>query len=218
LNEHRALREWLKQRPNDGSDYLFTSQKGGRLDRSQFFRLFRAIAGEAGLPAEKRHPHALKTFARQSPGFRERQSRPGETAARPQVDRFNNAVCEHDRPASLKSDGERADDDLLSRILVVRKLLNPLQQFCRFQVEGRCECLEGSQANLLAPCLQIRHVVFVDSGLLCQVDLPPSAIRPQLTNSLTKRNADVRSHPYYSGDRITGASTLSCGGNGVTSS
>jgi len=60
LNEHRALREWLKQRPNDGSDYLFTSQKGGRLDRSQFFRLFRAIAGEAGLPAEKRHPHALK--------------------------------------------------------------------------------------------------------------------------------------------------------------
>src|ERR1017187_9300346 len=49
LNEHRALREWLRQRPDDGSDYLFTSQKGGRLDRSQFFRLFRAIAGEAGL-------------------------------------------------------------------------------------------------------------------------------------------------------------------------
>jgi integrase len=60
LNEHRALREWLRQRPVDGSDYLFTSQKGGRLDRTQFFRLFQAIAGEAGLPAEKRHPHALK--------------------------------------------------------------------------------------------------------------------------------------------------------------
>jgi type 1 fimbriae regulatory protein FimB len=60
LNELKALREWLKQRPADGSDYLFTSQKGGRLDRSQFFRLFQAIAGEAGLPAEKRHPHALK--------------------------------------------------------------------------------------------------------------------------------------------------------------
>jgi type 1 fimbriae regulatory protein FimB len=60
LNEHRALREWLRERPADGSVYLFTSQKGGRLDRSQFFRLFRAIAGEAGLPAEKRHPHALK--------------------------------------------------------------------------------------------------------------------------------------------------------------
>ena len=60
LNELRALREWLRERPSDGSDYLFTSQKGGRLDRTQFFRLFKAIAGEAGLPAEKRHPHALK--------------------------------------------------------------------------------------------------------------------------------------------------------------
>jgi integrase/recombinase XerD len=45
---------------NDGSDYLFTSQKGGRLDRSQFFRLFRTIARESGLIAEKQHPHALK--------------------------------------------------------------------------------------------------------------------------------------------------------------
>ena len=60
MNEHRALREWLRQRPDDGSDYLFTSQKGGRLDRTQFFRLFRAIASEAGLPLEKGHPHALK--------------------------------------------------------------------------------------------------------------------------------------------------------------
>jgi type 1 fimbriae regulatory protein FimB len=60
LNEHRALREWRQQRPDDGSDFLFTSQKGGRLDRSQFFRLFASIAAEAGLPAEKQHPHALK--------------------------------------------------------------------------------------------------------------------------------------------------------------
>jgi type 1 fimbriae regulatory protein FimB len=60
LNELKALREWLRQRPDDGSDYLFTSQKGGRLHRSQFFRLFRAIANEAGVPAEKQHPHALK--------------------------------------------------------------------------------------------------------------------------------------------------------------
>lgn len=60
LNELRAVREWLKQRPNDGSDFLFVSQKGGRLDRSQFFRLFQSIAEAAGLPPEKRHPHALK--------------------------------------------------------------------------------------------------------------------------------------------------------------
>lgn len=60
LNEVKALREWLRLRPNDGSDFLFVSQKGGRLDRSQFFRLFRSIAAAAGVPSEKRHPHALK--------------------------------------------------------------------------------------------------------------------------------------------------------------
>jgi len=60
LNEHRALREWLRERRDDNSDYLFTSQKGGRLDRTQFFRLFQAIANNAGLPAEKQHPHVLK--------------------------------------------------------------------------------------------------------------------------------------------------------------
>ena len=60
LNEVRALREWLRERCDDGSDFLFTSQKGGRLDRSQFFRLFRTIAASVGLAPEKRHPHALK--------------------------------------------------------------------------------------------------------------------------------------------------------------
>jgi type 1 fimbriae regulatory protein FimB len=60
LNEIKALRDWLRKRKDDGSDYLFTSQKGGRLDRSQVFRLFKAIANEAGLPLEKQHPHALK--------------------------------------------------------------------------------------------------------------------------------------------------------------
>lgn len=60
LDEQKAVRDWLRQRPNDGSDFLFVSQKGGRLDRTQFFRLFRAIAADAGLPLEKQHPHALK--------------------------------------------------------------------------------------------------------------------------------------------------------------
>jgi integrase len=60
LNELKALRDWLRQRPNDGSDFLFNSQKGGRLDRSQFFRIFKAAASAAGLPSEKRHPHSLK--------------------------------------------------------------------------------------------------------------------------------------------------------------
>ena len=60
LDELKALRIWLQQRPNDGSDFLFVSQKGGRLDRTQFFRLFRSIAAAAGLPLEKQHPHVLK--------------------------------------------------------------------------------------------------------------------------------------------------------------
>jgi type 1 fimbriae regulatory protein FimB len=60
LDELAAMRSWLKTRPADGSDYLFTSQKGGKLDRTQFFRLFRAVAESAGLPPEKRHPHVLK--------------------------------------------------------------------------------------------------------------------------------------------------------------
>jgi site-specific recombinase XerD len=60
LDELGAVRAWLRQRKDDGSDYLFTSQKGGRLDRTQFYRVFRAIAEAAGLPLEKRHPHVLK--------------------------------------------------------------------------------------------------------------------------------------------------------------
>ncbi len=60
LDELKALREWLRKRPHDGSDFLFTSQKGGRLDRSQFFRVFRSVAAAAGLPPEKQHPHVLK--------------------------------------------------------------------------------------------------------------------------------------------------------------
>src|SRR5215831_19722486 len=44
LNEVAALRVWLRERIADGSDYLFLSQKGGRLHRSQFFRTFRDCA------------------------------------------------------------------------------------------------------------------------------------------------------------------------------
>jgi integrase/recombinase XerD len=60
LDEMSALRDWLRERQSDGSDYLFTSQKGGKLDRTQFFRVFQAIAKGAALPREKRHPHVLK--------------------------------------------------------------------------------------------------------------------------------------------------------------
>lgn len=60
LDEISALRNWLRQRPADGSDYLFTSQKGGKLNRTQFFRLFKTVAEIVGLPLDKRHPHVLK--------------------------------------------------------------------------------------------------------------------------------------------------------------
>jgi integrase len=60
LDEMSALRAWLREREQDGSDYLFTSQKGGRLHRTTFYRIFQTVAETAGVPAEKRHPHVLK--------------------------------------------------------------------------------------------------------------------------------------------------------------
>lgn len=60
LDEIRVLRTWLRERANDGSDYVFNSSHGGRLDRSSFYRLWRALAATAGLPAEKHHPHVAK--------------------------------------------------------------------------------------------------------------------------------------------------------------
>jgi site-specific recombinase XerD len=60
LDEAAAIRAWLRKRIADGSDYLFTSQKGGKLSRVQFFRNFQKVAEKAGLSSEKRHPHVLK--------------------------------------------------------------------------------------------------------------------------------------------------------------
>jgi len=59
LSEKRVLRAWLAER-RDASDFVFTSQKGSRIHRSQLFRVFKAIAERAGLPADRRHPHCLK--------------------------------------------------------------------------------------------------------------------------------------------------------------
>jgi site-specific recombinase XerD len=60
LDETAALRAWLCNRKKGGSDYLSTSQKGGKLSRIQFFRVFQAIAESAGFSQEKRHPNVLK--------------------------------------------------------------------------------------------------------------------------------------------------------------
>src|SRR5258708_2291933 len=62
VSEKRVLRAWLDERATygDASEYLFLSQKGGKMDRSAFYRVFCQIAERAGLPVGKRHPHCLK--------------------------------------------------------------------------------------------------------------------------------------------------------------
>ena len=59
LSEKRVLRSWLTER-SDPSDFVFTSQKGGRIHRSQFFRVFQSVAERAELEPGRRHPHCLK--------------------------------------------------------------------------------------------------------------------------------------------------------------
>jgi integrase len=83
----KAMRHWLKDRTADGSDFVFVSQKGGRMHRSQFFRIFQACAETAGLPRTKWHPHVLKHSLATHLIARKCQSGRGETGARTQEHR-----------------------------------------------------------------------------------------------------------------------------------
>ena len=58
--------------------------------------------------------------------------------------------------------------------------------------------LKGSQANLLLADLKVRNVVLVNSGLLGKIDLSPSPLFTEVTNSLSERDADVACHSHYS--------------------
>jgi len=60
LDEVKALKGWLVERPTDCGDALFPSQKGACMSATQFYRIFRNLAEECSLPARKRHPHVLK--------------------------------------------------------------------------------------------------------------------------------------------------------------
>ena len=60
LDEVLALRSWLRERKEDGSQILFPSQKGGMLTGMQFFRLFRKYALAVGVSPELAHPHVLR--------------------------------------------------------------------------------------------------------------------------------------------------------------
>ena len=63
FNEAAALKEWLAVRQPDADNFVFNSQKSTRLSRITVFKLFRAIAGAAGLPEALQHPHVLKHTA-----------------------------------------------------------------------------------------------------------------------------------------------------------
>ena len=60
FDEVRVLKAYLAERKEDGSGFLFLSQKGSALTTTQFYRIFRNIALAAGIAPEKAHPHSLK--------------------------------------------------------------------------------------------------------------------------------------------------------------
>jgi site-specific recombinase XerD len=60
LDEVAAMREWLRERAEDGSGILFLSQKGGMLSRMQLLRLFGEYAAAAGIPSDLDNPHVLR--------------------------------------------------------------------------------------------------------------------------------------------------------------
>lgn len=59
-DEIKAIKGWLRQRPKVENEFLFVSNRGTPMSRSQFFRLFKGHAQAVGIPAEKQHPHVLK--------------------------------------------------------------------------------------------------------------------------------------------------------------
>lgn len=58
-DESRALRAWLKVRGSHPG-VIFSSNRGKAISRKQVFKLMRQYGALAELPAELRHPHALK--------------------------------------------------------------------------------------------------------------------------------------------------------------
>ena len=86
-----------------------------------------------------------------------------------------------------------------------------LEQISDGQIEGFRNSLQGPQAGFFVTLLKVRNIVLVDSRFLGKVDLSPAAFRPQLPYPLPKHNANIPCHPYYSGVKLSNASTLSYG-------
>src|SRR6266576_1237021 len=60
LVRHSRRKRGATDRPNLRSPAPVLDPTSGKWDRSAFFRMFQAVATEAGMPPEKRHPHCLK--------------------------------------------------------------------------------------------------------------------------------------------------------------
>jgi site-specific recombinase XerD len=60
LDSVLAVRSWLKERQEDGSQILFPSQKGGMMTRMQLGRIFKKYALAAGINSSLAHPHILR--------------------------------------------------------------------------------------------------------------------------------------------------------------
>lgn len=58
--EKSLILDYLEIRPEDDSDFLFISKKGGNLERKRINSLFVEFAKIAGLPESKQHPHTLR--------------------------------------------------------------------------------------------------------------------------------------------------------------
>src|SRR5260370_27370536 len=57
LDSVLAVRLWLKERKEDGSQVLFPSQKGGMMTRMQLGRIFKKYALAVGIHSDLAHPH-----------------------------------------------------------------------------------------------------------------------------------------------------------------
>ena len=92
LSVARVLKAWLDER-DDASQYVFTSQKGGRLDRQAFFRMFQTVATEAGMPKDKRHLPLLKALARIRHGCSQSEPYYRPERSRASLSRFHRHLC-----------------------------------------------------------------------------------------------------------------------------
>ena len=131
LDEIAALRSWLRRRQPDGSDFLFLSQKGGRLHRSQFFRIFRGCASAAGLASMKCHPHVLKHSLASHLVARQCKSSFDRALPGTQGHIFDNEICWHFRLSVRPSRSGSVNEPFLTRnkTLLLLHFRRPLYSF-----------------------------------------------------------------------------------------